>query len=36
MHHGEMRESGTHEELLAVNGVYATLYHLQYKLEEKV
>lgn len=36
MHHGEMRESGTHEELLTLNGVYATLYHLQYKLEEKV
>ncbi|HVZ41178.1 MAG TPA: ABC transporter ATP-binding protein [Candidatus Kapabacteria bacterium] len=36
MHHGELRESGTHEELLALNGIYSTLYHLQYKLQERL
>lgn len=35
MHRGELRESGTHEELLAQNGIYATLYNLQYKLQER-
>jgi ATP-binding cassette subfamily B protein len=35
MHHGELRESGNHEELLAMNGIYATLHNLQYKLQEK-
>ncbi len=30
-HHGEIRESGTHQELLAHNGLYRTLYELQYK-----
>lgn len=30
MHHGRIRESGTHEELLAKRGVYKTLYDLQY------
>jgi ATP-binding cassette subfamily B protein len=34
MHHGELRESGTHEELLALGGIYSTLYRLQYKLAE--
>ncbi len=34
MHHGELRESGTHEELLAHGGIYATLYRLQYKLQD--
>lgn len=34
MHHGELRESGNHEELLALNGIYATLHSLQYKLVE--
>ncbi|MDZ4858292.1 MAG: ABC transporter ATP-binding protein [Candidatus Hydrogenedentes bacterium] len=31
MHHGEIREVGTHQELLAVRGLYYTLYQLQYK-----
>ncbi len=31
MHHGEIRERGTHRELLAINGIYARLYRLQYK-----
>jgi ATP-binding cassette subfamily B protein len=31
MHHGEIRESGTHQELLAKRGLYYTLYLLQYK-----
>lgn len=29
--HGELVEEGTHKELLAINGVYATLYRLQYQ-----
>lgn len=29
-HHGELRESGTHHELLAVRGLYWRLYQLQY------
>lgn len=35
MHHGELREMGTHDELLALDGIYATLHRLQYKLEER-
>ena len=31
MHHGELREMGTHEELLNQKGIYRTLYQLQYK-----
>jgi ATP-binding cassette subfamily B multidrug efflux pump len=30
MHHGEVRESGTHEELLAHGGLYRRLYELQF------
>ncbi len=31
LHHGEVREMGTHQELLAQRGLYHTLYLLQYK-----
>jgi ATP-binding cassette subfamily B protein len=31
LHHGEVREVGTHQELLAQRGLYFTLYELQYK-----
>jgi ATP-binding cassette subfamily B multidrug efflux pump len=31
MHKGELREQGTHEELLAKGGIYARLYELQYR-----
>jgi ATP-binding cassette, subfamily B, multidrug efflux pump len=34
MHHGELREVGTHDELLAKGGIYSTLYRLQYRLQE--
>jgi len=34
MHKGEIREMGTHQELLALGGVYYTLYQLQYKDQE--
>lgn len=34
MHHGELRESGTHQELLAKGGIYKTLYELQYKEQD--
>ena len=29
-----MRESGTHQQLLALRGIYWKLYHLQYKDQE--
>ncbi len=35
MHKGRLRESGTHEELLELDGIYARLYRLQYKETEK-
>jgi ATP-binding cassette subfamily B protein len=34
MHKGEIRESGTHQELLAQRGLYWRLYQLQYKEQE--
>jgi ATP-binding cassette subfamily B protein len=30
LHQGELKESGNHQELLALNGLYARLYRLQY------
>lgn len=30
-HHGEIRERGTHEELMQVNGLYRKLYEIQYR-----
>ncbi len=35
MHKGEIRESGTHNELLQKGGIYHRLYQLQYKGQEK-
>lgn len=34
MHHGEMREMGTHNELLRLRGIYWRLYQLQYSDEQ--
>ncbi|MCC6549480.1 MAG: ABC transporter ATP-binding protein [Ignavibacteriaceae bacterium] len=34
MHKGEIREMGTHQELLAKRGIYYKLYQLQYKEQE--
>lgn len=34
-HHGELRETGTHQELLNLHGLYWRLYQLQY-VEEKI
>jgi ATP-binding cassette, subfamily B, multidrug efflux pump len=34
MHKGKLRELGTHQELLAMRGIYWTLYQLQYKDQE--
>ncbi|MBE7557805.1 ABC transporter ATP-binding protein [bacterium] len=36
MHHGQLREQGTHQELLAQGGLYYRLYQLQYKDQEAV
>jgi ATP-binding cassette subfamily B protein len=35
MHKGELREQGTHEELLAKRGIYARLYELQFQNDGK-
>jgi ATP-binding cassette subfamily B protein len=35
MHKGKLREIGTHQELLAVRGIYWKLYQLQYKDQER-
>jgi ATP-binding cassette subfamily B protein len=34
MHKGKLRESGTHQELLALRGIYWKLYQLQYREQE--
>jgi ATP-binding cassette subfamily B protein len=34
MHKGRLRESGSHQELLALRGIYWKLYQLQYKDQE--
>ena len=35
MHRGEIREIGTHNELLQKGGIYHRLYQLQYKGQER-
>ncbi len=35
MHRGKLREHGTHQELLALGGLYRKLYELQYKEQER-
>jgi ATP-binding cassette subfamily B protein len=34
MHKGQLREIGTHQELLAARGIYWKLYQLQYQEQE--
>jgi ATP-binding cassette subfamily B protein len=34
MHKGQIREMGTHQQLLAQRGIYFKLYQLQYKDQE--
>jgi ATP-binding cassette, subfamily B, multidrug efflux pump len=36
MHHGELREAGTHQQLLARRGIYYKLYQLQFKDQELI
>ncbi len=36
MHKGRLRESGSHQELLGVRGIYYKLYQLQYKDQERL
>jgi ATP-binding cassette subfamily B protein len=31
LHHGQLREAGTHQELLAQRGIYYKLFQLQYQ-----
>ena len=35
LHKGQLREAGTHQELLALRGIYFKLYQLQYKDQER-
>jgi len=35
MHKGQLREKGSHQELLAERGLYWKLYQLQYKDQEQ-
>ena len=35
LHKGQLREAGTHQELLALRGIYFKLYQLQYKEQEQ-
>ena len=30
-HHGEIRERGTHDELMQIDGLYRKLYEIQYR-----
>ena len=34
-HHGEIREVGTHAELMGKQGIYYRLYQLQYQTDEE-
>jgi ATP-binding cassette subfamily B protein len=34
MHKGQLRETGTHQQLIAARGIYWKLYQLQYKDQE--
>jgi ATP-binding cassette subfamily B protein len=34
MHRGQLRERGSHQQLLALHGIYWKLYQLQYKDQE--
>jgi ATP-binding cassette subfamily B protein len=34
MHKGQLRESGAHQDLLALRGIYWKLYQLQYRDQE--
>jgi ATP-binding cassette subfamily B protein len=36
LHKGEIREQGTHQELIALGGIYYRLYQLQYKDQERI
>jgi ATP-binding cassette subfamily B protein len=36
LHKGQVRESGTHQELLAQRGIYYRLYELQYQAQERI
>jgi len=36
LHKGQIKEIGTHSELLAIKGIYHRLYQLQYKDQEEV